>query len=94
MLRPNHATADKDRFLVCSGRAVVGVLTRNQSGAKAGAWHWSITGFHVSPADLGPGAGMAATREEAMTQFATCWRTWPSWAGLKEIEPGEHVTLP
>jgi hypothetical protein len=37
-----------DRFLVYSGKAVIGTLMRVPSGEKAGRWHWSITGFHVA----------------------------------------------
>jgi hypothetical protein len=83
-----------DRFRVYSGKAVVGMLMRVPSGEKAGWWHWSITGFHVSPADLGPSAGLAPSQEEAMADFATRWRLWLEWAGLRESEPEERVRLP
>jgi hypothetical protein len=90
----NHEPAITDRFLAYSARAVVGTLMRVTSGEKQGWWHWSITGFHVSPIDLGPGAGMAETREEAMEEFAARWRLWLDWAGLREREPEERVRLP
>jgi hypothetical protein len=75
-------------------KAVVGTLMRVPSGEKLNGWHWSITGFHVSPADLGPGAGMSPSQEEAMADFAKRWRTWLEWAGLREGEAAERVRLP
>jgi hypothetical protein len=53
------------------------------TGDKQGWWHWSITGFFVSPEDLGPSAG----QEEAMADFASRWRLWLDWAGLREGTP-------
>ena len=76
-----------DRFLVYSSRAVVGTLMRVTTGVKQGWWHWSIMGFHVSPSDLGPGAGMSPSREQGMEEFANRWRLWLDWAGLREMEP-------
>jgi hypothetical protein len=67
---------------------------RVPSGEKQGWWHWSITGFFVSPEDLGPGAGMAESRDQAMEDFASRWRLWLDWAGLREREPEERVRLP
>ena len=75
------------RHLITSGGARVGTLTRVPSGPKKGWWHWSITGFHVEPLDLGPGAGMAETRERAMHDFAARWRLWLAWAELRETHP-------
>jgi hypothetical protein len=72
------------RHLITSGGACVGTLTQVPSGPKRGWWHWSITGFHVQPLDLGPGAGMAETRERAMEEFAARWRLWLAWAELSE----------
>ena len=72
------------RHLIMSGSACVGTLTEVPSGPKKGWWHWSITGFHVQPLDLGPGTGMASSREEAMRDFAQRWRQWLAWAGLSE----------
>jgi hypothetical protein len=70
------------RFLVYSGKAVVGRLMRVPTCEKQGWWPWSITGFHVSPADLGPSAGMSPSQDEAMADLANRWRTWLDWAGL------------
>jgi hypothetical protein len=67
---------------------------RVPSGEKAGWWHWSITGIHVSPTDLGPSTGMSPSQEEAIKDFATRWRLWLDWAGLRESEPDERVRLP
>src|SRR5215212_5447446 len=61
-LKRNDQLEANDRFRVLSGKAVVGTLMRVPSGEKQGWWHWSITGFHVSPTDLGPGAGRASQR--------------------------------
>jgi hypothetical protein len=72
----------------------VGTLMRVPSGEKQGWWHWSITGFFVSPEDLGPGAGMAESRDQAMEDFASRWRLWLDWAGLRESELEERVRLP
>jgi hypothetical protein len=94
ILKRNEATADPDRFLVYSGKAVVGTLMRVPSGEKLGWWHWSITGFHVSLANLGPSAGMSPSQEEAMADFARRWRTWLEWAGLREREDEQRVRLP
>jgi hypothetical protein len=74
ILKRNDHSDQGDRFRVYSGKAVVGMLMRVPSGEKAGWWHWSITGFHVSPTDLGPSAGMSPSQEEAMTDFASRWR--------------------
>src|SRR5215207_2959573 len=93
-LKRNEHGDGADRFLVYSGKAVVGTLMRVPTGEKQGWWHWSITGFHVSPSDLGPSAGMAETREQAMQEFASRWRAWLDWAGLREITPEERVRLP
>jgi hypothetical protein len=72
------------------------MLMRVPSGEKAGWWHWSITGFHVSPTDLGPSAGMSPSQGEAMKDFATRWRLWLAWAGLLELDDTERtgVRLP
>jgi hypothetical protein len=90
----NDRIPDPDRFLVYSGKAVVGTSMRVPSGEKQGWWHWSITGFHVSPTDLGPGAGMSPSQEEGLADFARRWRTWLDWAGLREREEEERVRLP
>jgi hypothetical protein len=94
VLKRNEHTDARDRFLVYSGKAVVGTLMRVPSGEKQGWWHWSITGFHASPTDLGPSAGMSPSQEEAMADFTKRWRAWPEWAGLRESEPEEQVRLP
>jgi hypothetical protein len=52
ILKRNNHTPEPDRFLVYSGKAAVGTLMRVPTGEKKDWWHWSITGFHVSPADL------------------------------------------
>jgi hypothetical protein len=94
ILESNDHLDANDRFRVLSGRAVVGMLMRVPNGEKAGWWHWSITGFFVSPTDLGPSAGMSQSQEEAMADFATRWRLWLDWAGLRESELEERVRLP
>jgi hypothetical protein len=94
ILKRNEHSDGADRFRVYSGKAVVGTLMRVPSGEKQGWWHWSITGFHVSPTDLGPSAGMAETRERAMDEFAKRWRLWLGGAGLRERGPDERVRLP
>jgi len=91
---PPCATDQADRFIVYSGKAIVDTLMRVPSGEKQGWWHWSITGFHVSPSDLGPSAGMSPSREEAMEEFAARWRLWLDWAGLRERDHEERVRLP
>jgi hypothetical protein len=88
ILKRNDRTPDPDRFVVYSGKAVVGTLM------GIPWWHWSITGFHVSPEDLGPSSGLAPSQEEAMADFAKRWRAWLDWAGLREIDPEERVRLP
>jgi hypothetical protein len=72
-----------DSYAVWSGGAIVGLITRTTGGGEA-YWIWSITGFHVHPRELGPGSGMAPTRDEAMADFATRWRGWLAWAELQE----------
>jgi hypothetical protein len=37
---------------------------------------------------------MSPSQEEAMAEFATRWRLWLDWAGLRETEPDERVRLP
>jgi hypothetical protein len=56
---------------------------RVPNGEKAGWCHWSITGFHVSPTDLGPSAGISPSCEQAVEDFAARWRLWLEWAGLR-----------
>ena len=87
ILKRNEHSNGADRFRVYSGKAVVGTLMRVPNGEKQGWWHWSITGFFVSPEDLGPSAGMSPSQEEAMAAFASRWRLWLDWAGLRESEP-------
>jgi hypothetical protein len=94
ILQRNDQLEANDRFRVLSGKAVVGVLMRLPQGEKAGWWHWLITGFFVSPEDLGHATGMSPSQEEAMADFAKRWRLWLEWAGLREIEPQERVRLP
>jgi hypothetical protein len=94
ILKRNEHSDGADRFLIYSGKAVVGTLMRVPSGEKQGWWHWSITGFFVSPDDLGPSAGMAPSQEEAIGDFAARLRLWLDWAGLRESEPDERVRLP
>jgi hypothetical protein len=77
-----------------SGKIVVGTVMSVPSGEKKDWWHWSITGFFVSPDDVGPSAGMSPSQEEAMADLAKRWRTWLDWAGLREREPEERVRLP
>jgi hypothetical protein len=83
VLKRNDQLDANDRFRVLSGKAVVGVLMRVPSGEKAGWWHWSITGFFVSPEDLGPSAGMSPSQEEAMADFAKRWRRNPNESALE-----------
>jgi hypothetical protein len=94
ILKRNDHADQGDRFRVYSGKAIVGMLMRVPSGEKQGWWYWSITGFFVSPEDLGPSAGMSPSQEEAMADFATRWRLWLDGAGLQESEPEERVRLP
>jgi hypothetical protein len=93
VLRRNDRSAADDRFFVYSGKAVFGTLMRVPSGEKLNWWHWSITGFYVSPTDLGPSSGLAPSQEEAMADFAERWRVWLDWAGLREIEEKERRSL-
>ena len=95
-LKRNDRPDDPDRFLVTSGKAVVGTLMRVPGREKQGWWHWSIAGFHAAPTELGPGAGMAPSREQAMEDFASRWRSWLDWAGLREKNAEERgsVRLP
>jgi hypothetical protein len=93
-LKRNDQLEANNRFRVLSGKAVVGMMMRVPSGEKQDWWHWSIAGFHVSPSDLGPGAGMSPSQEEAMADLAKRWRAWLDWAGLREIEFEERVELP
>jgi hypothetical protein len=37
---------------------------------------------------------MSPSQEEAMADFAQCWRTWLEWAGLREKDAEERVRLP
>jgi hypothetical protein len=60
ILKRNDHKGQGDRFRVYSGKAVVGVLMRVPNGEKQGWWHWSITGFFVSPEDQGPFCGNGA----------------------------------
>ena len=96
ILTRNDCSDDPDRFLVTSGKAAVGTLMRVPGREKQGWWHWSITGFHAAPTELDPGAGMAPSRKQAMEEFASRWRSWLDWAGLREIEDTERgsVRLP
>jgi hypothetical protein len=85
ILKRNEATADPDRFLVYSGKAVVGTLMRVPSGEKLGWWHWSITGFHVSLANLGPSAGMSPSQEEGRRPGGLC-QAVANLAGVGGVE--------
>ena len=71
-------------FLVMTGGATAGVISYVP---HQHTWYWSITAFNVCAHP--PFRGMqtsAVTREEAMQGFATEWRRWLGYCGLKEIK--------
>jgi hypothetical protein len=91
ILRPRTDVAMLDAYQVMSGDATVGVIHFATVPPGPGLWMWSITNFHVHPIERGPGNGLAATREEAMRDFAERWRCWLEWAALQVVRvPSEE----
>jgi hypothetical protein len=78
--RPDYPNS----YLVMTAWATAGVISYIP---HQHTWYWSITAFNVCAHP--PFKGMqtsAATREEAMKNFAVEWRRWVAYCGPKEIE--------
>lgn len=85
-----HKRADHpgENYVVTCGECTVGVISQSRQ-VQPYRWHWSITAFYIEPLKYGGGSGSADTREQAMAAFATRFRAWLGWAGLRELDEGE-----